>query len=393
MKFLLKAPMTVKSILKPHYLSGGLAFAAGGVFLKPVLIQFWHIIPQASADFTDWKALFQALGLMMLPLFVLGVAVMLMEAGLLSRARIAWSFSLLLLIATTVLNFLFTSGEHYPGYVSLLGCICLLWYWRDFNRSSLAAGTLFALISITSLLVYALCGSLYLGDEFHPAISELSMAFYFSMVSMSTVGFGDIVPVTAAARLFTVSIIILGITVFTTSVTVVIGPVIGGSLKRIIKGRVSLAMRKDHIIVIGNSALAQNVYEGLAGRNENVVVVAHPEASHHYPPEADVVCGEPSSDKILRDAGADKARYVLVLCDDDSDNAFIVLAAKDIISADTRILALVNSNDNLSKIRRVQPDYIFPVQRFISEILLQRLSGEETDPDMLLRLLNMGIDE
>jgi voltage-gated potassium channel len=91
------------------------------------------------------------------------------------------------------------------------------------------------LLSIGSLLIYAVFGVLYLGAEFSPPVHDLSSALYFSIVSMATVGYGDIVPRTVTARFFTTSIILLGIAVFATSISAVIGPVIGGSLKRLVK--------------------------------------------------------------------------------------------------------------------------------------------------------------
>lgn len=387
MKALLKKLAVLNPLFRPHRWIGLLTLLIGSVFLKPVLVQIYHFVPQAMGEFTGWKDLISTFGLLTLPQVVLGIAIVLMSIGLFLRARVAWSFSLILLIAVALFNFLLPGGLHRIGYLSLLDCLCLLWFWREFSQSSLAAGTLFALISFGSLLTYALCGSLYLGDQFHPAIDELSTALYFSTVSMSTVGFGDIVPVTASARLFTVSIIILGITVFATSISAIIGPVIGGNLKRMIKGRISHAMRKNHMIIIGATPLALSVYNGLKARDETITVLIPPGVPHDFPPEADVLIDDPSSDKALREAGADKAKYILVLRNDDSDNAFIVLAAKEVVSSETKILALVNSDKNLSKIKRVQPDIVFSLQTLASELLLRKLSGEQMDTGNLMDLL------
>ncbi|MCT4712771.1 voltage-gated potassium channel protein [Enterobacteriaceae bacterium H11S18] len=387
MKAFSKQLTLFKSVFLPHRWIGFLTLIIGGLFLKPVLLELYHLVPEAMGEFPGWKELISTLGLLTLPQVVLGIAIVLMSIGLFLRARVAWSFSLILLVAVVLFNFLLPTGDHRIGYLSLLNCFFLLWFWRDFNQSSLAAGTLFALISFASLLVYSLCGALYLGDEFHPVINELSTALYFSTVSMSTVGFGDIVPVTPSARLFTVSIIILGITVFATSISAIIGPMIGGNLKRIIKGRISHAMRKNHIIIIGATPLALSVYNGLTAKDETVTVIIPPEVTHDYPPEADVLMDDPSSDKTLREAGADKARYILVLRNDDSDNAFIVLAAKEVVSPEAKILALVNSDKNLNKIKRVQPDIVFSLQTLASEMLLRKLSGESMNTDNLMDLL------
>ena len=76
-----------------------------------------------------------------------------------------------------------------------------------------------------------------------------------------------------------------------------------------------------------------------------------------------------------------------MLRNDDSDNAFIVLAAKEVVTGDTKILALVNSDKNLSKIKRVQTDIVFSLQTLASEMLLRKLSGENMDTDNLMDLL------
>ncbi|WP_234262468.1 ion channel [Klebsiella aerogenes] len=279
----------LRSVFRPHFCIGVLTLVIGNAFLRPLLLQLWHIVPKAVGEFSGWKEMIDSFGLLTLPQVMLGVALALMSIGLFLRARVAWSFTLLLVIAITLLNFMLKTGDHRIGYLALLDCLLLLWFWRYFSHSSLAAGTLFALISFASLLMYALCGSLYLGEQFHPPINELSTALYFSTVSMSTVGFGDIVPASASARLFTVSIIILGITVFATSISAIIGPMIGGNLKRLIKGRISHAMRKNHIIIIGATPLALSVYNGLIGRGETVTVIVAPGMAHNYPDTADVL--------------------------------------------------------------------------------------------------------
>lgn len=386
-KMHLKKLNLLASVFRPHFCIGVLTLVIGSIFLRPFLLRLRYAIPTAIGEFSGWREAIDTFGLLTLPQVALGVALVLMSIGLFLRARVAWSFTVLLVIAVALLNFMLTSGNHRIGYLASLDCLLLFSFWRYFGHSSLAAGTLFALISFSSLLMYALCGSLYLGEQFHPPITELSTALYFSTVSMSTVGFGDIVPVSGSARLFTVSIIILGITVFATSISAIVGPMIGGNIKRLIKGRISHAMRKNHIIIIGATPLALSVYSGLIERGERVTVIVPPGVTHTYPDDADVLIGDASSDQTLYEAGADKSRYVLVLRNDDSDNAFIVLAAKEIASAETLILALVNSDQNLSKIKRVQPDIVFSLQTLASEMLLRKLSGEKMEADNLMALL------
>ena len=174
----------------------------------------------------------QVVGLLEIPRLVLGVGLQVIALGLILKARIAWAFSLVLLIGVGTFAILGDSGHAGLGIYTLVLILALMAYWRRFDRASVTAGSLFALVSVLSLLIYAVFGTLYLGDEFNPPVHDAGTALYFSIVSMSTVGYGDITPHSGAARLFTASIIILGITVFATSVSAIAGPVIGGNLKR-----------------------------------------------------------------------------------------------------------------------------------------------------------------
>src|SRR6185437_1317904 len=139
---------------------------------------------------------------------------LLIGIGLLLRSRLAWAMALLL-AATALANLLL--GTHHAhvllAYFVLL-LAALLAAWRQFDRSSVAASTLFALTSVAMLLMYATFGSYYLGADFRPAITDLTTALYYAMVTMSTVGYGDIVPVTPQAKLFAVTVIVLGVAVF-----------------------------------------------------------------------------------------------------------------------------------------------------------------------------------
>lgn len=134
-------------------------------------------------------------------------------------------------------HFVVDSANLHPAFLSWLKfsigfCIFTLVFLlilrKDFSHSSAAAGTIFAFISFTTLLFYSTYGALYLSEGFNPRIESLMTAFYFSIETMSTVGYGDIVPVSESARLFTISVIISGITVFATSMTSIFGPLIRG---------------------------------------------------------------------------------------------------------------------------------------------------------------------
>jgi len=378
------------AVFQPHWFVAVLVAVDGFLFLQPGVSAVRAAQPH---DWLSWfsveslRTMLDSAGLVSLPRLVLGVSLQVMAIGLLLRARIAWAFSLLLLIATGTIALWSEHGRAGLAVYTLVLALMLVAYWRRFDRSSLAAGSLFAVLSILSLLIYSVFGALYLGEEFHPPIHDIVSALYFAVVSMSTVGYGDITPQTAPSKLFTVSIIIMGITVFATSVSAIIGPIIGGNLKRLVKGRLTHVMRKNHIIIAGATPLAQSVYNAMRERGFDVTVIVPQDVAHMYPEGADLIMADPSEESVLADAGASKARYILALRNDDAENAFIVLAAKEVGGAETRTVALANTSTHLDKIKRVGPDMVLSLQLLGGEVLARTLSGEPLDSDLIARML------
>lgn len=347
------------------------------------------------ADFVDrWPGYVQALThgnfnlpASLLPPLLIGGGMLIMALGLLWRSRLAWSMATLLAI-TGAASLVF--GEHLHKQ-ALLGYFVLMLAslavaWRQFDRSSVAASTLFAVTSVAMLMMYATFGAYYLGDEFKPAITDLVTATYYAIVTMSTVGYGDITPQTSEAKLFTVSIIVLGVAVFATSLTAVIAPMVSNSLQKIVNRQGSRMKRENHFVVIGAGSLAVNTAAELLRRGHAVtrVMRSAPESVEAQGGDVDMVFGDPSSNAVLKEAGAHDAQAVLAMMVDDSENAFVVLAVKE-MGGKARTVAAVNEAANLSRVKLAQPDVIISLQVLGGELIAMMMSGETVTPDFVMK--------
>lgn len=321
----------------------------------------------------------------MLPPLLLGVGMLTMALGLLLRSRLAWVVAVVLAAIAAVSMFF---GEHAHAHlliVYFLVVIALLaWSWRRFDRTSITASTLFALTSVAMLVIYASFGAFYLGPEYRPPITDLVTALYYAIVTMSTVGYGDIIPQTAHAKLFTVSIIILGVAVFATSLTAVIAPTIRRSLERFATRRGPNMQRENHFVVIGNTSLAINTWRELARRRQPVTRLLRKEPEGGIPGQVDVVIGDPGDGEVLRKAGADKAQAVLAMLDDDSENAFVTLAVRE-LAGTARTVAAVNDAQHLRRVQLAQPDVVIAPQILGGELAAMLLSGEQITADFVLK--------
>lgn len=321
----------------------------------------------------------------LLPPILIGLGMLIMAFGLMLRSRLAWLMATLL-AAMAALSMYFGQHPHARlliGYFVLVVAL-LAFAWRQFDRTSLAAGTLFALTSVVMLVVYATFGTFYLGAEFKPPVTDLVGALYYAMVTMSTVGYGDITPQTATARLFAVSIIVLGVAVFATSLTAVIAPLVTRSLQRIVNRKDKRMPRENHFVVIGNTPLAINTWRELARRGQPVTRLLRQEPETGLPDDVDRVIGEPSDADVLRKAGADKAQAVLAMLDDDSENAFVVLAVRE-LAGSARTVAAVNDAHHLGRVQLVQPDVVIAPQILGGELAAMLLTGEQVTADFVMR--------
>jgi voltage-gated potassium channel len=358
-----------------------LALAGAGLLLLRVVFA-----AQRNVLFSDFPRHILNFQPKSMPEVLIGVAMLVMSVGLLFRSRFAWIVAVVL-TTSMVLSAVIIGSAHHPGLFSYDGTllVALLLSYRWFDHTSLAAGTLFAVTSALLLLIYAVFGSLYLGDQFSPPIKDLMTSFYYSVVTMSTVGYGDIVPKTVNARFFAISVMFLGLAVFATSVTAIAGPMI----TRLSEPKEKRVKRTNHFIVIGATPLAYNTYREFKKRNQEVVLVMPQAPTSGDIDSNDLIVGDANSLETLRRAGAGQAQAVLAMRADDSDNAFIVLAVKELKGKAKTVVAISDSK-HMERIKLVQADIVIAPEVLGGELLAMVLSGEAITSDFVLNRFFQG---
>lgn len=322
-------------------------------------------------------------GLHGIPATVLGLFLIVMAVGLVLRSRLVWAAVLLILGIHFAVGLVNHATASTPVLViNALLLAAMLAGYRGFQRSSLAAGTLFAVSSIILVLAYAVFGSYELGAQFAPPITDLPTALYYAIETMTTVGYGDIVPKTIEAKMFAVSIIVLGVGIFAASLSAILLPMINSRVSRLLKLERKME-RKNHYVITGGTALAYNTRKELLARQQHVTFIFEKAPDEVSDEKLDVVMGNPSNLDILRLAGAHRAKAVLALGDDDAANAFVILAMKD-LAEQVKTVAVVNNARNMQSVKRVHPDLIISPQILGGELLAMALSGEEVNTETLL---------
>lgn len=131
--------------------------------------------------------------------------------------------------------------------------------------------------AIAVVLAYGTFGAYLIGrnGNFNIDISTLSTAFYFTLVTISTVGYGDIYPITSIARDFTIVLIISGLSIFLSAVTVLSGDFLSARVADIYSGVSRIERRKmnKHVVLIGCDTTNMLVAERLKAKGRNFVIV------------------------------------------------------------------------------------------------------------------------
>lgn len=157
--------------------------------------------------------------------FLLGFLLTLLGFGIYRRLKVVWGITSFLLIVSILFNLL---AWNFLG-VFLSGAI--LWYLyskKDEFRAPLKISFQYivAIWIMAFILIYGTTGFLLLGDQFEPNISTSVQALYQTVITVSTVGYGDFVPVTESARIFTVSTVLLGVGGFFSIIILLVSPFI-----------------------------------------------------------------------------------------------------------------------------------------------------------------------
>lgn len=317
---------------------------------------------------------------------VLGGALILVGIGLLWRYRLAWTFAILLLVLTIAVNL--TKGK-LGGTLLLPGVVlvALIAARRHFGRTTIAGGTLLSAISFVTVIAYGTFGSFLFGAQFDPPIRTLTTALYYTIVTISTVGFGDIHPATNLTQAFTISLIILGLGVFAAAAASVLGPALSNRIRRLLVPAGTSMTVTDHVIIVGEGSMARNTARELAHRHIPLVQVVR---ANGVPPLPDqpVVRGEASDDATLEQAQIKSARMVIAATEDDGENAFIALAAKD-LNPEVRVIAVASSARAIRRLTLARADVVFAPAAVGGRLLADLVQGQQI-PEEFLDLLQSG---
>jgi voltage-gated potassium channel len=352
------------------FVAGLSQFSRGGVVPAGPLA---GVVPPAAVDVIPLASVVVAF-------LLVGVAV-----GLRGRYRLAWYGALCgfsLVIALPLVTG--AASDAVPALAGAVGLGSAVANRTGFDRAAeLTPFQTTALLAFVAVQVYGTVGTYAMRENF-VGVESLTDAFYYIVVTGTTVGYGDATPTTQVTKLFTLSVIVLGTGAFTVATGSLIVPALESRISSAFGTMTAteLTLLEDHVLVLGHGELTEPLLDELAATADVVVVTPDADAASALDDRDDdvnVLTADPTDEEPLLDARIDAARGVVVATDDDARDALAVVAARQ-ANPEVRIVAAATDQRHVDKLEAVGADTVVSPAVIGGRLLGQSVLEERSDP-------------
>jgi voltage-gated potassium channel len=242
-----------------------------------------------------------------------------------------------------------------------------------------------ALFLLVALLLFGVLGFIVLANY------TFVDAFYMTVITVTTVGFGEVSPLNTEAKLFTVVLILTSIFVVGYALSVITEYILSKNNITELKQK---KMQKQidgyssHIIICGYGRNGKQAASKLLTHKKSFVIVEkNREIIDKYSSlDLPFVFGNANEDEILEQAGIHRASTLITALPDDADNLFVVLSARQ-INSKLQIISRASQETSYNKLKLAGADNV---------ILPDRIGGDHMAslvvvPDLIEFIDNLSI--
>lgn len=226
-------------------------------------------------------------------------------------------------------------------------------------------------------------------------------SFYMTVITISTVGYGEIHPLSLQGRVLSILIISFGITTGAYTLGTFLRLLIEGELRKTFgrrKVEKNISQMKDHVIICGYGRIGRLIAKELRNSGKDFVVIEHTEEAIDTM-ERDRVLYLPldaTVDESLMRAGIMNASAIVPAVGSDADNVYITLTARG-LRQDIFILARASEENTETKLQRagasrVVSPYLIGGKR-MAQVLLKPTVVDFIDIAIMESNLGLQIEE
>ncbi len=219
----------------------------------------------------------------------------------------------------------------------------------------------------------------------------LGQALYMTVITISTVGYGEVVPLDAAGRWLTVGLIIAGVGSVSYGAVTTAEFVVEGHLGQYIeRRRMQRAIEdlSDHVIICGYGRVGRHLSHALEAEGVDFVVVETDPEKIEELTDLGILAidGDATAEHTLEAAGLERARAVVACVNSDADNVLLTLTSKG-LRPETTVVGRAKADENESKLRRAGADRVI----LPSNIGARRIASLITRPVVADFLEGLGV--
>ena len=208
-------------------------------------------------------------------------------------------------------------------------------------------------------------------------------AVYMTVITLATIGYGEIEPLSPTGRIFTITLVAFGVVVVFDLIARFTTLLASGRLSRSIERRAmqrEISRLSDHFVICAFGRVGRAATQELVRQGADVVVVEPEEALEERLADAEVpyLIADPSEESVLEEAGIRRARGLLCAVDSDVVNVYITLSARA-LNPDLFIIARASRPESVEKLHRAGAD------RVVSPYAVSgvRMASQALQPAML----------
>jgi voltage-gated potassium channel len=221
-------------------------------------------------------------------------------------------------------------------------------------------------------------------------------AFYMALTTVTTVGYGEIHPLSRAGRIFNSFLILFGVSVMLLAVGTMTQTIIELELNQFFgKRRVKNMIEKleGHIILCGYGRVGRGAADELALGGAKFVVIDNNEERVERAMKSGMlaVLADASRDETLRDAGIMRARGLIATLASDADNLFLILSAKA-LNPNLFLCTRISEEASEQKLRRAGADFVFAPYNSTGHRMAQALLKPHVQQFLDFTTQNVGLD-
>jgi voltage-gated potassium channel len=185
---------------------------------------------------------------------------------------------------------------------------------------------------------------------------DFADSFYMTIITMSTVGFGEVHELTIYGKLFTAFLIISSFGTFAYAITSITTYLVGGEYRQYFKEYKTMQELKKmngHVIICGYGRVGMQVAQDLNAHGNEFIIIEQDEDIVMQEKDHSgflFLYGDSTNDETLKNAGIESARAVITCLPKDADNTYVVLAARE-FKRDILIVSRASYTSAVSKLR------------------------------------------